>query len=170
MSRSHPVAYVLFLSHPLSWPLTNIYSATEHRITHTIGSFIEYQNRDNDDVPTIARLDYLFVHEYFNEYRLLVIVTDTTFASSSRHDPVLGLPIMHVSRSSDCFTGKANNRFGTRTIGLPVITSTRPYVVPVIERDGEMELDQDVIYSKEYSESGSDKALVYCNAWEAVSL
>ena len=140
--------------------------APERRITHTIGDFIEYKDRDNNDIAAIARLDYLFVHEYFKEYRLFAIVTDSRL--SSRRDPVLGLPFMNIADGG--FAGH-RNKFGTRIVGLPVITASRPYVVSVIENDGGMDLDQNVIYSKDYSSDlDEDRSLIYCNAWEAISL
>lgn len=77
---------------------------------------------------------------------------------------------MHVSGNG--FTGNHKaKKFGTDIVGLPNITATRQYLVPVIEQtDGQLDLDQDIIYLKEYREAGGDKALVHCNAWEAFSL
>lgn len=129
-----------------------------------MGDFIEY--RTDDDTRTVARLDYLFVHEYFNEYRLFAIVTQAI--PSSRRDPILGLSFMHMLIGG--FAGN-NQTFGTKIVGLPVITATRPYLVPVIEKDAGLDLDRGVIYSKtDRSGVRADKILIYCDAWEAFSL
>ena len=144
---------------------SDVNRATEHRITHTMGDYIEYRD-DNNDTHIIAHLDYLFVHEYFNEYRLFAIVTQAI--PSSRHDSILGLPFMHMSNGG--FAGNDKNKFGTKIVGLPVITASRPYLIPVIEGIDRIDLDQDVIYAKRHDKGKVDKALLYCNAWEAVSL
>lgn len=73
---------------------------------------------------------------------------------------------MHMAQGG--FAG-SDKRFGTKIIGLPAITATRPYLVPVIKKEIGLDIDWAIIYSKEYN-SGGDKTLVYCNAWEAVSL
>ena len=145
--------------------------APERRITHTIGDFIKYHGRDSDNVngTTLARLDYLFVHEMFEEYRLFAVVTHTTHSNPPRRDSILGLPVIRVSVGG--FAGIPDKRFGSVIVGLPAIAASRPYVVPVIEKaDGSMDLDIEVLYSKGYNELGHGKALIRCDEWEAVLL
>lgn len=135
---------------------------TEHRISHNIGDFIEY---DDEGIIQLGRLDYVFVHEAFNEHRLFAIVTNVVEASSV--DPVLDLPLRRLSNEG--FVGHEGKRFGSRIIGLPVVSASRPYVIPVHASSLGLELDQDVLHLKAYSDSGS-KALLHCNKWKVITL
>jgi hypothetical protein len=137
--------------------LTYVNSNNNHRITISIGDFI--QVRQDERVPSgIARVDIIFIHELLSGYRR-VFAMITRVSDYGQRDLVTGAPILNLQHRQEI-------------VGLPAVEGRKLYVVSLSRKLCGIKLEELVHGTARIgkdSPSGEVESLLHC-PWDVTFL